>query len=173
MSIRRCPILFVLTALLVLSSTSAAAQDVTTATITEGKVYWVTRSDGSEIKGFITGRSPADVRVSGAFGEVSIPTGEVLTIAKVDGLKNGFLIGAGVGLAFMVPYALSDEGSADTGPKLMGALGVAAMYGGIGALIDKALEGRTVVYRRSGGPSFVLVPIASGQRLGLRGSVRW
>jgi hypothetical protein len=174
MSIRRVPFVIALATLAILTATtSAVAQDVMTAPIREGKVYWVTRSDGSEIRGFITARTLTDVRVNGAQGEVAIPTHDVLRIAKVDGLWNGFAIGAGAGLAFAVPWALSDEASAPAGQKVVGSLVVAAMYGGIGALIDKAIERRTVLFRREGGASVALAPTATPHGLGLRGSVRW
>lgn len=174
MSMRRVPFLLALAALLVLgTTTSAVAQDVVNAPLTQGKIYWVTRSDGSEIRGFITSRTLAEIRVNGALGEVAIPARDVLHISKVDGLWNGFAIGAGVGMAFFVPWALSDEASAPAAQKVAGSLVVAAMYGGIGALIDRAMEGRTVVFRRAGGASVALAPAATAHGFGVRGSVRW
>jgi hypothetical protein len=166
------PFVSVLAAVLVLAATTAAtAQDVVNAPIKEGKMYWVTRSDGSEIRGFITTLTATDVRVNGALGEVSVPAREVLRISKVDGLWNGFAIGAGVGIGFGIPWLGYAEGQ--TGQKVWFLLRVAAAYGGLGALLDKAIERRTVIYQRPGGAAFALAPMASQNGLGLRGVVRW
>jgi hypothetical protein len=174
MLIRRMSFVFALAGLLVLAATTAAtAQDVVNTPLKEGKMYWVTRSDGSEIRGFITTLTATDVRVSGALGEVSVPTRDVLRISKVDGLWNGFAIGAGVGLAYGIPWTLSDEVPGSTGQKALFTLAVSSAYGGLGALLDKAIERRTTVYQRPGGATFALAPTASQKGLGVRGVVRW
>lgn len=174
MSIRRVPFVIALATLAILTATtSAVAQDVMTAPIREGKVYWVTRSDGSEIRGFITMLTATDVRVNGALGEVSVPAREVLRISKVDGLWNGFAIGAGVGLAYGIPWTLAGRTPGTTGQKAAFTLAVSAAYGGLGALLDKAIERRAVIYQRPSGATFALAPNASPHGLGLRGSVRW
>lgn len=89
---------------------------------------------------------------------MTIVTGDELRIAKADiveirssepdrdSLKNGALIGLGIG---MVVGALN-AGMADlksTGAKAAAFAGASAAYSGIGALIDRAVRRREVLYR--------------------------
>lgn len=175
MSIRQIHLTLALTVLLVIGigAPASAQPPITDVPLKSGTIYWVTRTDGSEIKGFITERTAEEVRVNGALGPVAIPAPEVLRIAKPDGLRNGFLIGASVGVAMFAPYALDPDLPAGAARRVGATATVALMYGGIGALIDKAFEGRTDVYRRASSPSVSLAPIASARRLGLRATVRW
>ena len=68
-----------------------------------------------------------------------------------DSLKNGMLIGGGVGaLSSLIVFAEDDyyEGECDSsGCKVGVALGVTAFYVGVGALIDHLIKGHELVYR--------------------------
>jgi len=90
-----------------------------------------------------------------------VPAGDVMSVTRAgDSLKNGILIGAGVGIALGIgvvatpeseritcvdgvcrPWCVSD--ACNAGVAVLGA----AMSTGIGALIDRAIKGREVVYR--------------------------
>jgi hypothetical protein len=72
---------------------------------------------------------------------------------KGDSLKNGALIGAGVGLVFGVMLGgFSDcPGARASGPctgaRIAGGVGVAAVYAAIGTAIDALIPGRTLIWR--------------------------
>lgn len=82
-----------------------------------------------------------------------VPAADIMSVTRSgDSLKNGALIGAAVGLVSGILVTTYEDPYAapvcvDTGCKI-GLTGVlTAMYGGIGALIDHLIKGRTVVYR--------------------------
>jgi hypothetical protein len=80
-----------------------------------------------------------------------ISAADVVSVTRAgDSLKNGMWIGAAVGVLGAIAVATDDTGESGcytTGCKV--GLGIVAvpMYVGIGALIDKAIKGREVVYR--------------------------
>lgn len=173
MSIHRMLVALSIAALLVVGfgSPVSAQSLITDVALKPGQVYWVTKTDGSEVKGFITERTGSEVRVSSALGQVAIPVSDVFRISKPDGLKEGFFMGLGLGVVMIAVAPADDE------VKLGGKVAIAAYWGltlgGIGALIDKAVHGRTDVYRQPVSTSVSVAPIASGRRLGLRATVRW
>jgi hypothetical protein len=83
-----------------------------------------------------------------------VPAGDVMNVTRAgDSMKNGALIGAGVG-AFSTLLVFADDSSGAADPlctttrcKVSTGVMMTAMYAGIGALIDRAIKGRTVVYR--------------------------
>lgn len=171
--LRRCFALVAAVLLILGSARPCEAQSITDVPIREGQVYWVSRSDGSEIKGFITARSLSGLRVSGPRATLDLPIDDVVRIAKPDDLRNWALIGAGVGVVLFLPYALDDAAPVGVGRRVVGTLGVAALYAGFGALIDKAIERRSTVYERPGGLGLSLTPMASVHALGMRAALRW
>jgi hypothetical protein len=70
--------------------------------IKAGTLYWITRTDGMEVKGFITERTDTELRISGERGPLAVPVSEVLMIAKPDGLKEGFLAGMLTGVTMVL-----------------------------------------------------------------------
>ena len=83
-----------------------------------------------------------------------MPAADIMTVTRAgDSLKNGALIGAAVGAISVLAISIDDgSGQADpwcidTGCKVAASVFVMAAYPGIGMLIDRAVKGRTVVYR--------------------------
>jgi lipoprotein signal peptidase/ribosomal protein L24 len=74
-----------------------------------------------------------------------IPSMEVGEIAKQgDSLRNGFLIGAGMGAVII--QGCDDASEACLHPAAAAVLG-GVVFGGVGGLIDHFIRGRTVVFR--------------------------
>lgn len=159
----------------------AQPQQVTLPDIEIGQRIWVSNSQGLELRGELIRISPDTVEIATAAGPRRIATADVWTIMKKDSNRNGFLIGAGVGLvsglmaaSFETTYDTGSSGGTATGLVLVGV----AFYGGIGAWIDSAIEGRQLIYRRaeSHTSTFSLAPIVSlkgSNRLGVGGTVTW
>ena len=83
-----------------------------------------------------------------------VPAGEVMSVTRPgDSLKNGALIGAAAGAITVLAIAI-DDGSGqgdpwciDTGCKVAASAFAMVAYPAIGMVIDRAIKGRTVVYR--------------------------
>jgi hypothetical protein len=101
-----------------------------------------------------------------------IPAAEVISVTREgDSLKNGLLIGAGIGaLSSLLLWAADDEEFCDAEECVLSAVFVTATYAGIGALIDHLVKGRTVVYRAPADRVSLSVapyPVRRGAGLGL------
>lgn len=87
-----------------------------------------------------------------------IPAADIMTVTRAgDSLKNGALIGAAAGAITALAITI-DDGSGqvepwciDTGCKARASAFAVVTYMGIGMLIDRAIKGRTVVYRAPAG----------------------
>lgn len=79
---------------------------------------------------------------------------DVVNVTRAgDSLKNGALIGAAVGVLSGIMVGTDDTGESgcySTGCKVGMAVALVPIYTGIGALIDRAVKGREVVYRAPG-----------------------
>jgi hypothetical protein len=81
-----------------------------------------------------------------------VPAADIITITrKGDSLKNGLLIGAGIGLASGLLVASGNDSDGTDwcdGSECAGFVVFStATYAGIGVLIDHLVKGREVVYR--------------------------
>ena len=146
-----------------------------------GQRIWVSNSQGTELRGEFIKLSPDTLEIATAKGPQQIATADVWTIMGKDSNRNGFLIGAGVGLFSVLLMMGATEGENATVSARSTAAGVAlgvTFYGGIGAVIDSAIEGRQLIYRRaeSSASTFSLAPIVSltgSKRLGVGGTITW
>ena len=83
-----------------------------------------------------------------------VPATDILTVTRAgDSLKNGALIGAAAGAITVLAINI-DDGSGqvdpwciDTGCKVAASVFAMVAYPAIGMVIDRAIKGRTVVYR--------------------------
>jgi hypothetical protein len=179
MSIRGIAIALSLTPLVCSFSSPAQAQAPPGPNVKVGDTVWVTVAQDREVKGLVTNITPTAIEVRGETGTQQLNLVEVRKISKPDSLKNGFLIGAAVGVASGIGYAYdsaapdASEGSKAGYAVFSAALGV-AMYGSLGRWIDKRNEGRQIVYEKPASSTHVaLSPIVSRRALGLGGSIRW
>lgn len=145
-----------------------------------GQTVWVTTSEGLDMKGVVSAITPTTLDVSGEAGTRQFVVAETRRIAKRDGNTNGFLIGAAVGaLPFLVEAAGGDGDSgnrttsySNRGQVILVAAVSGALWGGVGALIDNAIEGRETIYTRPS-PALQVTPVVTRSGVGLRGAIRW
>jgi hypothetical protein len=147
-----------------------------------GQIVWVTTSEGLDMKGFVSAITPTTLEISGEAGTRQFVVAETRRIAKRDGNRNGFLIGAAIGaLPWMLGAAAGDDENCDnkeiclrftTGMLVTTGLISGAIWGGVGALIDTFIEGRETIYTRPA-PALALAPVVSRSGVGVRASIRW
>lgn len=136
----------------------------------------VTDGNGRRFKGALT-TIKADSLSLGMDGRIlTFARSDVSAVRAVDGVANGVLLGAGVGLgAALGTLAIVGAGEGYVLPSAKA--GVPLLLSGIGALvgglIDRAREGRTLYLSpaRKSGP--VVSPFVSADRQGVRVSVRF
>jgi hypothetical protein len=155
--------------LAILAPVGAAAQPATPdafgGKVKSGDTVHVLDSVSREITG-VFGKisdSTLTLMVNGDLRDFPLDDIRQVTRRGGDPLWNGILIGAligGVG---------SGTASHDVGLAISGAI----LYGGVGAVIDKLVDGRVVVYRAAGAKSVAVGPFVDGSRRGVRVSLRF
>lgn len=114
---------------------------------------FLTDTSGTEHRGRLIRVEPAEVVLLGASGERTFRREEIALIEKRgDPLVNGALIGAAVGvLGGLFTMGIADcpgGGSGGCpGARAAGFLAAVGIYTAVGAGIDAAIQGRTVLYR--------------------------
>jgi hypothetical protein len=111
-------------------------------------VVYVTEASGRETKGRIVGWTGSSIVLQTGTTTKSFAEGEAIRIdLKGDSLKNGALIGAGVGVFLgAITGAIGDcEGC--HGEQVGFVLVVIGVYAAIGAGIDALIPGRTPLWR--------------------------
>jgi hypothetical protein len=143
----------VLTAVVSVLSSSAFAQmaDADYSSVSHrispgDSLFVITRTEG-EIRGRLVRLSPDEIVVASTHGNQTIPFSNIGWIEKrADPLWNGALIGAGL-LGFSMMGGAGASCSPDCSSQVPHALAAgAAIGGGIGALIDWMIPGRTRVF---------------------------
>jgi hypothetical protein len=122
------------------------------------------------------------ISVFGAAEGRRVAAADVATVLRRgDSIKNGTLIGAGIGLGMgLLLYTDPDGAENDLEPWCEGTecagyvVAFTAMYGGIGALVDHLIKGREVVYRvPADRVSWSVTPHPVPRGAGVRLSVRF
>ena len=141
-------------------SAQAPTADSLTGRLKSGDTVYLLDSASREITGVfgkVTG-STMTLMVNGELEDY--PLADIRQISRRGGdpIWNGMLIGGVIG---------GIAGGVST--QHVGA-GIAAgiVYGGIGALIDKVIDGRVMIYRAPGVKSVAVGPIIGGDRRGVR-----
>ena len=172
-------------ALIILAAATAEAQELAGSfdqlrvLVKPGDTITVVDDSGQRVQGKVSSLSDSALSLTVSGTPRQFLSTEVNTIEKrgPDSLKNGALIGlaigGGIGAAGMIALAATAD---DPGPFV--AVGV-LMYGGIGAGIgagfDALIEGRRVIYARSGSArtTLTVAPMLGGSRKGVRVSLRF
>lgn len=140
-----------------------------------GQKVTVTDGKGAEIRGSLTAASGASVEVMPPVGPRKVPMTDVWLITQKDSNANGFWIGAGIGVLPIIGLSSAHINNAQVATFTIFS---GLFYGGIGVLIDNAIDGRKVLYHRpeSGQASLTISPVIGfdgPKRLGLSGSIAW
>ncbi len=177
---RALPTCLLTTAMLLAATSGALAQTPAPLPIRLGQTVWVTTSEGLDMKGVVSAVTATTLDVSGEAGTRQVVVAETRRIAKRDGNRNGFLIGAAVGaLPFLAEAAGGDSSGCEkgltchsTGWYLATSLLSGGLWGGIGALIDNSIEGRETIYTRPS-PLLQVTPVVTRSGVGVRAAIRW
>jgi len=151
--------------------------DLLRSRVKAGDTIIVTDAMSRQSIGKLTTMSDSTIALKLRDAESNIPMVSVREIAiKGDSVRNGALTGAaiGAGLTITVGAAWCSSGYACSRPvvdTMAVSVFTAALLGGIGALIDKAHTGRTVIYR-AGRTQTSLQPILADHRRGVSFTVR-
>lgn len=139
------------------AQTASAAEDLPTR-LRSGDTVYVLDSVSREITGVFGKLSDSHITlmVNGELRDIDFAEVRQITRRGRDPLWNGALIGAVVGATL---GGLQGLGTA---------LGGAVLYGVIGAELDRAVDGRVVVYRAPARKSVVVSPFAAEGRRGVR-----
>ena len=111
--------------------------------------------NGGEMAGALLRVTDDEIVVVVNAAETRIPAANVSMVeVPGDSLKNGFFIGAGIGCGLgLLAGAAANDDDFGAGSIVAVSLVEAGVFGLIGAAIDALIDGRTVVYRASAGPS--------------------
>lgn len=140
--------------------------------VRSGKTIFVTDASARELKGVLVKVTDEalTIRVNGQ--EEAIPSPTVRQVERRgDSLKNGFFLGAAAGAGFAAAaFANCDTAcrGEDAMPLAVFVTTLTLEFGGIGALIDYAIPGRTVVYRAQSGANIRIAPILLAAHRGVQ-----
>lgn len=155
----------------VLAQSAASSFDELSTKVKRGETLHVLDTSVREMTGTFVEVSPASIvlMVEGQRREILLT--EVREVARRDGLRNGMLIGAGFGAGVGVLSGLACGGfgyECTSGDRVAVVLAGAAVYGAIGAGIDKLIHGREVVYRAIPQRTVRLIPVFSEHQVSAR-----
>lgn len=183
MGIRKLPLVAIaLMALTLMTPVTARAQAPVDSLadlwsrVRSGRTIYVTDASARETKGVLVKVTDTALTMLVDGKETEIPALSVRQVEKRgDSLRNGFLIGAAIGGA-SAAAALANcdtecRGSDDKLDAGFFVAVIAAEFGGIGALIDYAIPGRTVVYRAPTGVKLRIAPMLLARSRGLQFSI--
>jgi hypothetical protein len=121
-------------------------------TVKTGMNVSVVDDQGRKIDGRVDGVSEHAVRVS-VRGEIKeIPIDQIVRIDRPDSIKNGALIGLGIGVGLgLIGGAADPQGRNQRGRFLFwSAVGNGVILTGLGTLIDAVFDNRRTLYERGG-----------------------
>jgi hypothetical protein len=139
---------------------ASAQTDFTGLKAKTGDIVFVTPATGATISGPLGAVSPSSITVN----QETIPYEPGLNIAREgDRLLNGIIIGAAIGV--VAGSTIGAEACLDA-PLAACAAGGAAVWGGIGALVDWMHKGRTTIFEapRAGKPTVRVVAALGPER---------
>ena len=136
--------------------------------VRRGDTVFVTSESGDELKATVVGvvvdRDAFLVDVDGVRLELPASGIREIHLEVRDPLRNGVLIGAGIGLAAtLLLVAISDDGTGGR-EALALSLFIVPIGAGLGAAIDAAHKGREPIYRPAGGGGLSFIEPLTGSR---------
>ena len=162
-----------LVAVLAATAPSVAIAQTFTPPVKIGQNVWVTSTEGAEIQGTVSAISSSNIELLTAIGPKRLALDDVAAISKKDSSLDGFLGGAVLGA--LVGGSVKSPARNDRATL---AVAGALIYGTVFGLIDAAIQGRDVIYRRSQPASTVvniapIVGLEGPKRVGVGGTITW
>jgi hypothetical protein len=145
-------------AALVLASLLFSAPDVAAQVTVEqippsvepGLKVTVVAEDGRRVEGRVDSVTENAVRISARKAAEELAIGQIVRIEQQDSLKNGALLGFGLGAAGgVIGGALEKDDKAKR--MIIGGIGNGLIWMAFGILIDQLNDNRRVLYERGGG----------------------
>jgi hypothetical protein len=136
--------------------------------VKSGDTVYVTDSMARETTGTFVKLADGTLTVLAGGQLRDMPTLDVRQVSRHgDSVWNGFLIGAAIGVA------LGAVGGAMQNDYAVSITANTLMFGGISALIDHFIDGRTVVYRAGPRPTVRIAPMLLPHQHGIQISTTW
>lgn len=145
------------------------------AMVKTGQRVSIVDEDGRQIDGRVEGISEEAIRLSQRRGTEEIPVDRIVRIDRPDSLKNGALIGLGVGLtnsAIWIGFATQAE---NVQWKIVFASSAASIVGYtlLGTGIDAIFNNRRTLYQRGGRAQARVSPVVGRGVRGAAVSLTW
>jgi hypothetical protein len=170
------PALAILALLSAQSAAAPPAQPGLADVVAPGLKVSIVDDRGVEIDGRVEAVTDHAVRLAVRNGTREIPIEQIVRIARPDGIKNGALVGLGIGVTLGgvsgVLTELNSEGS-DVGFIAASIFGNGLVCAGIGALIDAAIDGRETLYERGRHARTRVTPVIDKGVRGVSVSLTW
>jgi len=162
-------------ALLSVPGAAAAGQAERVADIVQtGQRVLIVDDQGRRLEGRVELASAETIRVSTRAGGEDVANDRIVRIEKPDGLKNGALIGLGVGLGFGVVGATLVHGEgAESGRVAAVVVANALAYTLLGTGIDAVFNNRLTLYERGRRLQTRVAPVVGSGVRGAAVTVTW
>ena len=164
-------------ALLVPASVSFAQteSEAIPALIKTGQRVAIEDAEGRTIDGRIDRIATVAITVSRRGVSVDVPVDRIVRITRPDNLRNGMLVGLGVGLTLgTIGGAMDPQGRTRRATFIpVSALGNGVICMGLGTLIDAIHKGDRTIYQRTGPLKVGLAPLLGHGSRGVSLSFAW
>jgi hypothetical protein len=142
--------------------------------LTPGRKVSVVDDDGRRMEGRVLEHSHESLRLSLDGSSQEIPIDRIVRIDKPDSLKNGALVGLGIGLAVgTFGAALSSSGNIEPEWMLAGIAYQTVAWTLLGTGIDAMFNHRRTLYERGGRLQARVSPVVGRGGRGAAVSVTW
>jgi hypothetical protein len=143
--------------------------------VKKGLTVSIVDEQGRKIDGRVDGISEHAIRVSMRGRSEEIAADRIVRIDRTDSLRNGALIGLGVGLAAgVLGGGLDPQGRGRRGTfVLVSTIGNGLIYTAFGTAIDALVDKRRTLYQRGGRTVASVSPVVGGGVRGAALSLTW
>ena len=135
-----------------------------------GRKVAITDEQGDRITGRVTQLTADAITIEHARAARGVPFKQIVRVEEVDDLKNGMLVGLGIGVAlFTLEAILARSDGFELTPAGYAVIGsiYAGLGAGAGAGIDALVGGNRTIYRRNGSGRVSVAPTLRPDRAGV------
>jgi hypothetical protein len=172
--------LLVTSVVLVLAGIPSASFGQTTAgsipdLVKSGQRLAIVDDAGRQVEGRMRGITNDTISVSFGGATVDVPLDRIVRIDRPDSLRNGALIGLGLGVTAGIIGGLSDHQGRGRRAWFVpvSALGNGVIWTALGTGIDALANNRRTIYQRGEGPKARVTPVIGGGARGAALSLTW